>query len=148
MISFNKKAQVGEQLMFFYFLFMLIVIGGGIAIGVLVFYGGGYDMRGAYSSALSYQIERCIMAKDIDWEISEDFYEKCNFDKEAIEKGQVIGILIDGNEKFKLGDYKPCGFADKKSEGFPVCTIKEFEYNENSYKVYAGSTQKVRSILG
>ena len=60
----GKKGQMGGYLMLGSFIFMLLVIGGGIAAGTLLFFGTGYDFRKADSHALNYKISKLNLAKD------------------------------------------------------------------------------------
>lgn len=143
----DKKADVGEQITFAYFFFMMVVISGAIVVGVLIVFGSGYDFRESDAYALNYQIEKCLIANNgqIKWD---NFYGICRLEKSVVENGDYyVGIIEDGNIAFKFKDYKVCELTGEKSDAYPKCAIKEFSAGGKSFRIITGSSQTARGIL-
>jgi len=137
----NRKGAMGRQLMYAYFLFMLVVIGGGIVAGVFIFYGTGYDFRKADSVALNFEIKKCILEKEIDFG-KDSIYEKCSLNEKIIDEGKYsIGIFKNGNEVLRFRDYVICKVTAKKGVDFPKCTITKFLKGNDEFEVVIGSNQ-------
>lgn len=88
----NKKAQLGDQIPFVAFLFLLVVIGAGIVFGVFMFFGGESNFRGGEASILANYVGECLTEKDIsvlgDIQNSEEklskFYDLCGLDSDVL----------------------------------------------------------------
>ena len=142
----NKKAQIGEQIMVFPFLFILVVICVGIAIGVYIFFGGGYDFRQVDADILSYKIGNCILDNEVNEEFWSDLYTKCRLNKEVLDKYSLFRVSYGGDEKFSTGgDFEQCGFKGK-NEKYPQCSKKEFVKGEMRVIVETTNKQSSRRI--
>ena len=147
-MGLNRRGAVGRMTFYAAFFAALAMIAAGIATGILIFYGTGYDFRQADSDVLNYQIGRCISEKDIDWSVRENFFVECNINKKVIEdKEYVIGILS-SRELFRHRDYKICEFEAEKAGSFPRCSRTEFFVKGEKFRVITGSNQRIRRALG
>ena len=139
----NRRGLVGSKIMFAFFLFMLVVIAGGIAIGIFIFYGPGYDFRQADSAVLNSKIVDCISENGID-SVKADLYGECGFDKDVVEDNYVLGLLRGDDVLLKHGDYISCEFTGEKSSDFPECAIDTV----GDVKIITGSNQRARRVAG
>ncbi|MFH1425148.1 MAG: hypothetical protein ABIG28_00245 [archaeon] len=145
----HKKAQAGNQLMIFPFLFLLIVIGTGIWLGISMFFGSEYDFRKIDATLLHNSIRSCISENNFDWslpreELEKEFYKTCKINQEVVES--YLGIEIKVNDEIKvkwLGDPTQCALADK-NKNFPRCENSTTPLNEEEIKITAGSNQHSR----
>jgi len=160
----NKKAQLGEQVMMFAFVLLIVVVGGGVVIGTYLFIGPEFDFRGVEANLLSYKIARCISPGSgadvkgfwLDNLANKDsialLAKKCDLNEEVIEKNNLIKICVDeplaadcilsGNDKkiaFSTGgDFQPCNLAG--GEKILGCSITPV----GKYMVIATSRQVIR----
>ncbi|MCX8158931.1 MAG: hypothetical protein N3D20_01420 [Candidatus Pacearchaeota archaeon] len=136
----NKKGQLGKQMMLFYFIFLLIIIGLGIVGGIYIFFGKEYDFREREANLISYKVERCIAESDNIEQIKNNFYSACGIKKEVFEKTNAIRVL-DGNDVlYSYGDVTLCeGKEIEKSEEYPKCFVKVF----GKYKIIVASNQRI-----
>jgi len=140
----NKKAQLGEQMTFFAFLFLLIIIGLGIVAGVYIFFGSGYDFRSVDADLLNYKIRNCISNNLLDDNFKNNFYEICKIDLKVIEdKNYIIRILADEKEFFDFGDELQCELS-AKNINYPKCTSVNFNSNGKNIFILTGSNQQSR----
>ena len=138
----NKGGQLGEQTTVFAFLFLLVIIGIGIAGGIYVFFGSSYDFRYIESDLLNYKIRNCLSENVFDDNFKNNFYEICKIDKKVIEDNEyVIRILVDGKEFLKLGNEVECELSGK-SESYPECEDASFNLNGKEIQVLTGSNQQ------
>ena len=81
----NKEGEtVGSQVMVIWFLFLLVIGAGGLALGIRIFFGGDYDFREAEASILNYRIQDCLAYHLIDFSKPEMFYATCGLSKEVL----------------------------------------------------------------
>ena len=128
-------------MLFAYTIFLMLIIGGGIAIGVVAFFGKGYDFREAEAGVLGYRIKKCIVEERINWDVGGDFYDKCRIDSGVVSEGKyVIGVSErdSGKSVFKWGDVKGCGLA-KIGKNYPVCREFFVDGEGKKFKVIIGS---------
>ncbi len=140
----NKRGRAGSKLMIGFFIFVLVIIGGGITAMIFIFYGDGYDFRSADSEVLNFKIEKCLLEKEIDWNIDGDFYSKCGFNREVMERNYVYGILEGEKVLLKIGDYKSCEITIEKKGDYPQCKIGAV----GNLKIITGSNQRAGRATG
>ena len=141
----HKKGELGDQLIMFAFMFLLVIIGGGIVFGTSIFIGSEVPFNGVESSLLAYKIKSCLTNGDTTWidnlknrsDISL-FSEKCGINVQIAEDYYAIGISnLDGsNVLFSYGDYKLCDSTNK----YLICsTVKT-----DKYIIITTSKQRIR----
>ncbi len=143
----NKNGKLGDQISFFYFLFLMIIIALGIAGGAYLFYGGEHDFREGESEILTYLVEECMKEKDVKWE---NFYEECGISKGAMEKGKIILKICKeqcGKEEvFVFGsNFEACEFKGVFSnKNYPKCSTRKTEVKGITYEIIARSNNFAR----
>jgi len=146
---FNKKADLGDHLMIFGFLFLVVVIAFGLMAGVYIYFGAEYDFRQVEADVLNYKIRECILSSEIDWNSADDFYDRCGFDKSVLEENNKIkvckgvGDCISGASVFVLGSgFQECGFeAAEENKNFPRCSIRSLKKEGDSYEIITAGSQ-------
>ena len=139
----NKKAQLGEQIMIFPFLFMIIIIGLGIAAGIYMFFGSGYDFRQVDADILNYKIRECLSNNKIDFSQETEFFTTCSLNEKVIKESFII--LIEQNNQVKIGsnsDETTCSIA-KENPNYPKCTTTYL----NDFKILTGSKQQAQKQI-
>lgn len=147
----NRRGDTGNQVMFVVYLFLLVMISGGIVIGNLMFFGSGYDGRQLDADVLNYKVRECIR-QNVLTDIKNDFYGVCHFRKDVLgeEKykvnicegecvGDSPGIISVGS------NFASCKLTGKGEE-YPKCTISHIMKDGKSYEVISGSSQLPRGI--
>lgn len=147
----NKKGM-GDMMMFVAFFMIMMIIGAGIAWGVVAFYSEGYDYRRAESSAIAAVVYPCLLEKD--FTIPDfDIYEECGLNQNVIEDSKHA-VLIKSIEEDKfilekgVADYKNQCFLNSKDKSYPVCIVKKFEKGGQEYELIVGSSQNSVRQLG
>lgn len=155
----NKKA--GEKLLSIWWIFVLLVIGGGILIGVILYYSTDINIKGIEAEILTERIINCITDNGyLKAEVLADNFnitEKCRLDTEVFSMGSnfyfnlsvykdkdLIKNIIAGDNSIE----KDCIIEQKiKAEHFPVCfeqkEIALIDDKTYSVIVLAGSSQIV-----
>ena len=156
----NRKGDVGDQINVFGFLFLILIIGVGIVIGVLIFFGKGYDFREGEAKLLNYKIKECLLKNELNKEFFLGFFQKCKLDKDVIEKNNIIRIcensedcvFEDNKEKvliFVGSNFRACKFEGVRgNENFPKCSIQSLEKAGKKYEIITGSSQISRRLQG
>ena len=153
----DKKGTVGDQLGIFWFLFLMLIIAGSLAIGIFMFYGNGYDYREIEAEILNYKIRGCILESEVTEGFFKDFYEKCRLDKKMIGENNIIKIcdsskdecLTSADYKFLAGDVGICWIKSVKGNNvFGKCAEESFLKNGKKFTVITGSTQFSRRVQG
>ena len=148
----SKKAQLGEQVMIFPFVLMLIVIGGGIAAGIYVFFSSGYDFRKVDADILNYKIQDCLTTNKINFNqdkalLEKEFFTVCNINQQIIKENFIIGI--GKNSEVKLGiesDEVTCALSQttaKNNPNYPICTTTFL----NDFRITTGSKQQAQKQI-
>ncbi len=148
----NRKGEVGNQVMFFSFLFLLFVIAVGIVAGVALFYGFDYEFRNVEAELLRVQTERCVLNNELNDSFRDNFFDKCGFNKDVIENsGLKIRVCIDGNDcitedkaYISVGsNFQTCDFEGAKAnDAFPKCVKKIFVKEGRNIEIITASGQK------
>ncbi len=150
----NRKGAVGEQLSGIYFIFLMVIVGGGIVLGVSIFYGGGYDYRESEANLLNYKVSKCILENEIDTTFfgETEFFEKCNLNREVLVKNNLLRIcdgfngdcLVNRENYISVGNNFNLCKLDRKESNFHICSINEMEKDGKKYVVVTGSNQYSR----
>jgi len=150
----NKLGEVaGSGLLFFIFFIMMIMIGSGIAGGILMFYGQGYDFRATESSSLFSKTIDCFSDENNDFfKEGFDIYGSCKFDKDTLSKNHLIFIKrLSDNREFVVGvnDYKVKCFLDARKENFnlPLCKNATIIKDGKLYEILIGSSQNSQRVI-
>ncbi|MDP3881503.1 MAG: hypothetical protein Q8Q31_01355 [Nanoarchaeota archaeon] len=154
---FNKRAEaVGNQTMWLWSMFLILIAAGGIAAGVLIFYGYEYDSRTPEANILNNIISNCLSQEKINFSHEADFYSKCRLNRKVLLEEYnftKINILIckedckDGEILFQLGsDFQSCNFKGK-NEKYQRC-IERFskDVEGNTLQVIVGSNHLIRRV--
>ncbi|MBS3089736.1 hypothetical protein J4461_02525 [Candidatus Pacearchaeota archaeon] len=147
----NKKGEnAGNQTMVVYFLFLVFIIAGGIALGVSIFYGEGIDLRANGASIINRQIQLCLSEKDIDWK-NGTFTDECELNKEIMQDDPlkfIIKICSIECEKGKVlfqsgSNFEACDLKGK-NKYYPQCTSGFVSHEEMKYEIITGIGQRVK----
>ncbi|VVB78628.1 Uncharacterised protein [uncultured archaeon] len=155
----NKHA--GEKLLTIWWFIVLGVIGGGIAIGVMIYITASINTNGVEAGILGERIVNCFVdngyLKNSVSKDDFDIFKECNLDKKFFEKGSYLyfnvsiyqgGIVL---KDFSAGDYsleKDCHITKTVSaNNFAKCSeISEvaIDSRNETVKIYVltGSNQK------
>src|SRR3989344_6502072 len=149
----NKKAETGDQIMFFPFIFIMLVIAAGIVTGVLLFYGEKYDARANDAYTLNYHIKNCLSNNDLN-SIKIDFYIACNIHKDSL-AGHKIGFKICENKEAEEcivsttplassgSNFEACLFTGaKNNKNYPSCSYDTLNVKDNRYFIVTSSNQE------
>ncbi len=148
-LSYNRRGQLGNQMMIFPFLFLIFIISVGIVAGVYLFFGAGYDFREVDAELLNYKVRKCIVEGEIGAEFWSDFFEKCGIDEVVMLENDLIlricegDCAIGGDAKVQIGgNFQACRFKGvKENDAFPRCVDESVSKNGVEYSVIAGSNQ-------
>lgn len=157
----NKK---GEEILFFWLVFIWIVIGVGIVGGVYVFYSAEINTKSLESDILNSRIIDCVVksGESDSSLIGEEIFNLCVLDEKIknsgayyleiktysfetcnikeFEKCKLIKEAFFGNKKIK----EECEMtSDARAESYPACSWKIIPVNEGKKEillyVYSGS---------
>jgi len=164
----NKKGALGDMMLIATFIFVMVMIGSGIALGVFFFVGDEIDFRGMEAGILNHQIVKCIAERDIVFSDNSDsnsnlelLYERCRLNKDVIEKHNQIKICArsadwSGNREDCIGygdpivitgtDFTACALLEKNK--FLGCSMTRVFQDSKGYIVIATSKQKIRRVSG
>jgi len=133
----NKK---GDKLLSFWWLFVLMIVGGGVVIGVGLFYSAEVDVRDVEAEILNDKILDCIIEEGFLVEgFSNDFdiFEKCKISSKVFsENGFYFKILFEGEETFEI----------KKGTSFET-ECEAVEDNEVKAKYFPECVKRIRSVV-
>src|SRR3989344_2594357 len=93
----GRRAQVGDQTIFTFFLFLLIILAVGIVGGVFLFFGPNFDYRQAEADVLSLKVSECMGNNEINPGFWNDFYNICRLNKEVLEENKFMLKVCNGN---------------------------------------------------
>jgi len=142
----KRRGELGDQVVIFSFLFFMVIISGGIAVGTYIYYGSGYDFRQVEADALAFRVESCLLSNEIDWALEGNFYEVCDISRESIEANNILRIEIDDSVVLNFrGSEVACGFSGDNEE-LPKCRESVFFLGDSKVKILAGSEQRVERV--
>ncbi len=150
-IFINRRGEVGSQVLFFEFLFLLIIVSIGIIAGITLFFGSEYEFRHVDAGILNLRIRECLRETEIDWSINGDLYVKCRLNREIVERDYTLEIENLDLKDIVIVNKAPenCKFEGGKSnDNFPKCVEKESKgINGEKYRVLTGSNQKIKKEI-
>ena len=158
MIIKSKKAQTGDMMMIFAFMFLLLIIGTGIYFGTSLFFSSNYDFRKTDTEILNRKLTSCFKENNINLEnpeaLKEEISTLCKINPQVIENYLLIIIFKDSSPgpflKIGKGDETSCAL-EEKNINFPKCMTSEIIKNYNkqpiTLKVIVGSNQNSREKL-
>ena len=135
--------------MFFAFFVLLIIIGAGIATGILLFYGARYDTRATEARLIFDKISSCAEKNDF---FSSSFsIEECGIFEEAFSSEHLVYLKNkEGVEKY-FGNYDfivECELEGlKERTDSPICVSSDIENEFGNYQLIVGSKQISRRVL-
>ena len=164
-----KDKRAGEKILSVWWIFVLVVIGGAIVIGVLIYYNADFNIKELEADILAERIVRCLVQNGY---LRQDFlqenfdiFKECRLKKEMFEKesnfyfkisaqnetGLLRENIIEGDASFE----KNCEISGTlKAKHFPKCSYKNervlyYENNnlkEAKLKIIAGSNQEIKKV--
>lgn len=118
----NRRGEVGDQLYLAYFIFILLMITGGIVLGSYLTSGKDYDIRSVDAEILERKIVSCLSeTEELTAQKIADLYSTCAIQERDLEKGLIIEINSQTQKLFTYGNVVACGLADK-SVNYPRCS--------------------------
>jgi len=159
----NKKGEgdmVGDFVLFFKFAFFLVIIGVGIALGILLFFGPGIDARQVDADLLNSKIEECLAENGKGILGDEDrFFEACKLEKSVFGNDKYIFRICDAKKDEKdclksgrglvsVGsNFVSCTFEGvREGEAFAKCSLERVSVQGEEYVIVTGSNQRNRRI--
>lgn len=150
----NRRAQLGDQVMIFPFLFIMILIGGGIVGGTLLFFGKEYDVRQSEANTLAYVLQRCVQQNTFNWnaaDIEQELYKLCKIDGLILSEGSLVRLKRNSVDVFSInsGKIEGCFFTGAaKNLAYPKCTTVTFSKEGTNYELTTGSFQRKQRVVG
>ena len=146
-----RRGQFGDQFFAVLFVFLMIVIGGGIVFGVSAFFGGESEFRLVEADILYSLIQHCLLHTEMNWQAlqksDEVFYSTCRLDRSVVENYSLIQIVEDGKEVFSVNKGKTvsCALTGAASnDAYPKCISHAFFIQGRRYVILTGSDQHIR----
>ncbi len=163
----NKKG--GEKILSVWWIFVLVVIGGAVVIGVLIYFNADVNIKEFEADILSERIVRCLVDNSylrqdfLDGEF--DIFEKCNLKKEVFQgtsnfhfkisayngdnllREEVIGGAVSFEKDceisgaIKARHYPRCSEKNERVLYYDNGEVKEAELN-----ILAGSDQEINKV--
>ena len=149
----NRKGGAGDFVNFIGFFLIMIIIGGGIIGGYLVFFGQGYDFRQAEADTLFVVVRDCFLdyPEDLfrDDFNKNDFLEHCRLNENVAEDRLIyVREVKDGGREFFIGvyDYQTQCFLVDDRGAFAKCRKQEVLKNGDKFELIVGSDQQSRRV--
>ncbi|MEI6850029.1 MAG: hypothetical protein WCK29_03245 [archaeon] len=121
----NKKGALGNQIMIFEYIFILMVVSVGFFVGISAFFGQSYDFRQTQADLLSYKISDCLnQNENMDFN---NFFSVCGLNKELLEKNNLDFKICDSM------DFSNCASASAKvsvGSNFELCFLTGASNND------------------
>jgi len=140
--KFNKK---GEKYLSIWWFGILILIGGFIVFGVLIFYTNYLDIRDIESQILANKISECYLNEDLTYDsLEEDFFSNCYLNENLFTGYSNYFILVKFPDKeIKLGNHafeEYCKISGRiRSKNLPKCSSNDLILNGERVTIMAGS---------
>ena len=153
-IWIGKKGDgAGDMIMVLWFFLLLALVAGGIALGMRVFFGAGYDVRAVEAVMLRSQLEACISDHEIAWEQEDSLYTTCGLLTTILNTPETqLGILVcegtclSGTQVFQVGsNFEACDFTGK-NEQYARCSRGAAKQGTISYEIITLSNHGSRSV--
>ena len=158
----NFRGQLGDQLMVFSYLFIMVMVSLAIVGGAYLFYGSEIDFRPTEVQLLTRATMRCFLAEDFNWGLAKTdssyIFTTCRLNKQAMEShSTLLRICVDSanciteqQPLFSLGnDFVICGLKGAQAnEKMPKCRISSFSLQGKRVQILAISNQWAKSEVG
>ncbi|MEK6889221.1 MAG: hypothetical protein AABW80_03890 [Nanoarchaeota archaeon] len=142
----SKNGRMGDWAMFSIFLFFVIVIAGGIALGTSIFFGTGLNYGESEGADLYNAVSKCMEDKVLGVEEIKDadFYKTCMLDKEILFSYFTLRIEEkSAGRLINFGNAEACLFdVEKIPKNAPKCVGGKVENGKGEFIIIAGSRQK------
>lgn len=146
-----NKRGVGESLMFFVFILIMIIVSVGIVSGLFIFFGQGYDFREAEAEILANKFISCLDSNSERLNEEFDIISDCGFTENIRENHLVYAKRLNDGKVFFEGviSYREeCFFdASEKNRNLPRCVKGEVSIGGESFEVIIGSSQNSRRLI-
>lgn len=160
MMKWNKTG--GEKLLSIWWAFVIIVIGGGVALSVWIYYGADVDINKINADILAERIIKCITDNsELKWDFLNEnqIYSKCSLDEDTFGEGGLYFRISVSSENEELkniqgGDYsyeKDCQISLRgKGKNYPQCVEKIVYvfYKEENLKLDILTGVKQEAVKG
>jgi hypothetical protein len=139
--SIIKDKKGGEKWLSVWWFFVLAIIGGGIVVGVLIYYSADVNIKEFEADVLAERIARCLIEnghlKQEFLQENFDVFETCNLKKEIFGEGSNFYFKISARgadenllrkdiEGGRAAFEKECGIeSSTKASKFPKCAYKK-----------------------
>jgi hypothetical protein len=158
MNSLRKRGELGNQILMFEYLFLLISIAVGISVGVLIYFGDGFDFRQIEADILNSKMQDCISQNFVLDKITSNFYETCLINMDSVEKNKLLIRICENSSAEKCasgngilfsvgGNFESCFFSGaKENKAYVQCSSKIMEKEGKTLVILTGSNQQIRRI--
>lgn len=142
------KRGSGDVLLFIVLAGLMALTVIGISLGLVAFFGEGYDFRTAESDVLAYRVQQCLERVDM---FSPDFtLEVCGLDSSVLDEEHLILLEREDGQNFTHGVYgykESCYFTAAKGKlSYPQCVSFNGVHNGLAYTGLVGSAQVARVV--
>ena len=142
----------GEKLLSIWWLFVIIIVAGGIVWGVAVFSAGEANVKKIEADILNKKIESCLFEQGflISGLLEDDFdiFRKCSLNREVIESDFYFKVSIEGKE-ITARNFQTCSLEDAEKKGCVKTTRTAFyekdgELKKGELEIWTSSHQSGR----
>lgn len=133
------KGKKGEKLMSLFWIFMLIIVGGGVSVSTITVYGAEIDVRNIEAEILNDRILDCIVEDGFlveGFDENFDVFGGCKINSEAIEDNFYFRIIFTGEKTFEI--VRGTSFETE-------CGLTE--YNVIEVKYFPKCVKRVRNVV-
>ena len=125
------------------FVFLLFLLGAGLAIGSAAFYGRHYEFRDVETRTLAEIVNKCLAEKDF---FSSEFdISQCGLNKAAVEKEHLLYVKRGDGKEFFVGviNYRTECALSNKNDAYAHCIYFNTTSGNAHVEVVVGSNQHV-----
>jgi len=145
MIS-NNKAQLGNQILIFQFIFLILLISIGLFAGISLFFSQEYNYKLQDASLLNSKIRSCLSSNNLSQnpdEFKQQLFSICSINQKVIEENFIVKIKLNSHTLYNhKADETVCSLSDKNPE-FPRCISSSYM----RYSILTGSNQNSKVLL-
>jgi len=142
----NRKGDSGDWVNFGGFFLICLVLGGGIALGIVIFFGEGYNFKQAESEILFDSVRDCFLERDF---FDEAFnFSMCGIDEGVLRKDRLVLVSnLENGEEYSIGVRSYEVECDLNIEERPYCSSEEVVKGGERFLIITGSGADSRRIL-
>lgn len=150
MIQGKKGEGAGDMVMVLWFFLLLALLAGGIALGLRVFFGSGYDIRSVEAAILEERVTQCIETRGTFWE--RGGFSECGLSARVLEDvaATKLGVLVCeehctlGNRVVQTGsNFEACDFIGA-NKAYARCSKGPARFGDTTYEVVVLSNHETR----